>query len=291
MKITGSNLFNASFASLATSLGGIGKKAENADKAQESPDSKRIKGMQDALRQLKANMNSRQMDKNASAEKIGILQRRLVELKQMLLFATPEQAKALASELKSIAGELASAAKAAGGAYGGSQAGSMVTPVVADLDPASAQGKVETASAAVSAEAATAEAKEAADATAVQGSDTAADQSDKVARRDASLSDEKRSNQSPVATGISDKDLKDMLGEARKLLKEVINKVKSKMDHGDKDSRKNLEDAEMKLREIGLNIETQVTSASLYTSRGVAPPDIGGVDGLAATGTNISAEA
>lgn len=289
MKITDSNWFKTSFASLDTSLGGIGERAENADKAEENPDSKRIKEIQDALRQLEVRMNPRQMTKKASAEKIGMLQRRLMELKQLLLYATPAQAKALARELKSIAGELASAAKA----IGGSSATSVETPVVPGADAASALGQAEAVQSAdaQAAAGATAEATEAADITAVQGRDAGASQSDKVAQKGAGLFVDQRSVQSPDSVEISDKDLKNMLQEARKLLQEAIAMLKLKMSHGDKESRKDLEDAENKLREIGLSMQTQVASASLYTSRGIGTPDIGGADGLASIGANLNAEA
>lgn len=81
----------------------------------EDPQAKRLQNMQQGLAKLKA------MPADSAQDKAGYLQRRLLELKQMLLHASPQQAKALLQELRSIAGDLSAMAKAGGG--GASQAG------------------------------------------------------------------------------------------------------------------------------------------------------------------------
>src|SRR5690606_12678320 len=51
-----------------------------------------------------------------AAEKVALLKRRLEQLRATMLLLTPGQAKAMAKELKEIAGALAAAARDAGGA-------------------------------------------------------------------------------------------------------------------------------------------------------------------------------
>lgn len=298
MKVAASILLATAFSSRLAGVGNTGARSATAgrayaDRAGENPESKRLKDLREALNQLKATMNPKEMAKKAAAEKIGMLQRRLMELKQMLLHASPEQAKALARELKSIAGELASAAKAAGAASSDGQAMPVFSPAASDVQGAASASAPSDAEAAVSAEAAErAEVEAEAAAGAAAGADGAepAQAPGQLQENKDGASGEKRSN-SVSSIEIPDKVLKDMLKEARKLLKEAIDMVKSRMGHGDKESRQDVEDAEKKLREISLNTETQVTSASLYTSQGVDAPAGGGVDGSAAPGLNVSVEA
>lgn len=306
MKITASNWFNTSFSPLRTYLGDAGTKASTADKATDRVDSKRLNDLQEALSQLKVTTNSKQMAKEASAEKIGMLQRRLMELKQMLLYATPEQASALARELKSIASELSSVAKAASAASSGGQATPVVSPVVAGAQgggAASASSEAEASVVAASTEAAqsagahaaegaAAEAAQKANGAAAELNGAAADQADKATREDKdNAPGEKRSGAPSDSTGIPDKVLNDMLKEAKRLLKEVIDMVKLKVAQGDKEARQNLADAEKKLQDGSLDTETQLPPVSLYSSQGVGTVDGSGVDGPAATGSTVSVEA
>nr|WP_297459160.1 hypothetical protein [uncultured Halomonas sp.] len=59
-----------------------------------------------------------EMPMQAKMNKVGFLQQRLEALKMLLLYASPEQAKAIVEELKSIAKELASVAKSLGSSSG-----------------------------------------------------------------------------------------------------------------------------------------------------------------------------
>lgn len=289
MKIIASNLLRTSLSNPGNRPGSNVYKTEMA---KDDRDAKRLRDLQAGLRQLGAGQTPKQMAKQAAAEKIGMLQRRLMQLKQMLMYATPEQAKALARELKSIAGELASAAKAAGASQGAfASVAGMAAPDIAS-DP-SGGAKADSATAAQGAdtqadESVADEAKQAAAAAASPSNAATAGQTGKTPQEDGSLSGNNRSARPADSAEIPDTALKDMLKEARKLLKEVIDLVKRKMGQGDPESRKDLAEAESKLQDIALNTETRVDSASLYTSQGVGTADIGGAT---AGGINISVEA
>ena len=305
MKVAASTLLATAFPSRLAGVANTGIKSATAgrayaDRAGENPESKRLKELREALSQLKATMDPKEMAKRAAAEKIGMLQRRLMELKQMLLHASPEQAKALARELKSIAGELASAAKAAGAASSGGQAMPTLSPAASDAQEtasATVSSEAEAAAAAVSAKAAE-KAEVEAQAAAGTAAEAAGAEEAKAGQVPGNIQEtkegapgQKSSNSVASAIEIPDKVLKDMLSEARKLLKEAIDMLKLKMGRGDKESRQDVEDAEKKLREISLNTETQVTSASLYTSQGVDGLAGGGIEGSAAPGLNVCVEA
>lgn len=84
--------------------------AQSTSPAEDDPQLRRLRQQQEGLEKLKS------MPANSAQEKAAYLQKRLMELKAMLLHASPQQAKALLQELRSIAGGLASVAKAGAGA-------------------------------------------------------------------------------------------------------------------------------------------------------------------------------
>lgn len=91
--------------------------APSASPAGDDPQLRRLRQQQEGLAKLKS------MPANSAQEKAAYLQKRLMELKAMLLHASPQQAKALLQELRSIAGGLASVAKAGAGADSSAEAG------------------------------------------------------------------------------------------------------------------------------------------------------------------------
>jgi hypothetical protein len=181
----------------------------------DDPQSKRLQQMQEGLAKLKA------MPAKLAQDKAGYLQRRLLELKQLLLHASPEQAKALMKELKSIAGELAAVAKDAA-----AQGGDMQAAVMASGQPSAGE--------------------------AVPAGEAGAGT---VQQAEAG------------ATAGDSSSIKDVLTEARRLLKEALTAIKAKLAHGRKEAQDDLRDAEKKLGEID-DALSGMDSGSLYTSLG-----------------------
>lgn len=83
---------------------------------------------------------------SARSEKVSRIKQRIEQLKELLRFATPEQAKRMLRELKQISREFKAAAKELGAA-GGQMAGQATAPVAAAAGgaPVSGDGSVQTA--------------------------------------------------------------------------------------------------------------------------------------------------
>ena len=212
--------------------------------------------------------------KQAALEKAAILKRRLEMLKAMLLFASPEAAKSIASQLKGIAGELAALGKSLGG---GSAA--PVTPSVA-LPGGEASG--ETTSAAGTSEPAEmpAEPTDAADgeqAAAVEVADAAADQD--------SAEDETPAGESTQKS--DDSALRKAIADAKRLLKELILRTKAKLQEGDAQARRDLQAAEKHLADLD-----SMADAGLYSAAGGLDTAMAGAElSLALTGASVDISA
>ncbi|MDD5240167.1 MAG: hypothetical protein PHG47_00435 [Sulfuricella sp.] len=72
---------------------------------------KRLKDMQDAVAKLHAMPSPKTLAKSIATERAAMLKKIMEMMKQMMIGATPAQAKAMAAQLKSVAKELASLAK------------------------------------------------------------------------------------------------------------------------------------------------------------------------------------
>jgi len=270
---------------------------ETRSKANDERQAKRQGEMQDALTSLSAMSGSAETAKQNLMNKVGMLKQRLEALKAMLLHASPRQARALAHELKSIAGELASLAKnvtggtaagvslqvGAGAATGAPAAGSnppaAASPAGGDAEPAA-----ETApSAAVPA--------------AANGSD--GDQhSDKQAKAGSAVSERTGASRSAAQKG-GDEDLRAALQDAKKLLKETIALLKAKLalaaneakaSKEEKQAKRDLQSADRSLDDMDKALSS-VTGADFYTAQGEpgAGDGVGSLpDSVTASGLNVN---
>ncbi|MDR3323441.1 MAG: hypothetical protein LBS89_04475 [Zoogloeaceae bacterium] len=225
---------------------------------------KRLDDIRQALKKLQEAPTLAASNKQAATQKVGILKQRLQLLKHQIktavLCGTPEQAKALARELKNIARELAGAARALGGSGAGVGAVNGFDVTVAGDETGEAE-RAEGAKAASAEEAAEAEQAEAA----VEGAQQAQDAEAAAAAANASV----QSNEGDNAEAIhrqgdngdeDDKTLRELLHDARKLLKENINLLKAAVM--DKEGRKELQKAEEFLRDLDVALQG---GGELYT--------------------------
>ena len=117
--------------------------AQKSEPAEDDPFTKRLKKQQEALESLASLPTPKEASQQQASSKVGFLRQRIEMLKAMMAFASPEQLKNMAKELKSIARELAGAAKLlssqGGGGAGMTAIPSVVsTPAVASTAAASA---------------------------------------------------------------------------------------------------------------------------------------------------------
>lgn len=215
--------------------------------------------------QDKALASTRSGASQAALEKAGMLKQRLEMLKAMLLFASPEVAKSIAVQLKSIAGQLAALGKNVGAGTGGA---ATATTAAAQV-PAS--GAAEAAAAG-----ATVEAVAPADSAAAEEEAGAADAAPEESRSESRTT-------SPDGSATQDKALRQALQEARALLKVLIERVKAKLRQGDRDARLELDAARKDLANLDQALVAPQTG--LYTAQGGAqssattlPPSAAGVD-------------
>lgn len=202
-------------------------------------------------------------NKQAAMQKAAILRQRLEMLKAMMRFATPELAKSLARELKGISKELASLGQAAGG--GGSASAS-----AASAD--SSAGAAADASSADTPEAKASESGAADEGAAVEsgsgsGNATAADGEQKADGQAASMADDEnaRTERGVAAGSDDDQALREAIQAARRLLKELIGRVKALARAHDSEARRDLQAAEESIGELDQALE-QGSADSLSAS-------------------------
>ena len=194
--------------------------------------------------EFKVNSLLTNSNKQAAAQKAAVLKQRLDRLKAMMRFATPQMAKALARELKSIAKELASVARVAGTSDSGTTS-TVATPAGEATDNVSAEAQTGSSTAAAAAdEAASAESGNAVEGSGDQNADAEAGAT--ADTRDA----ERASGGVGIRAGSDDKSLRELVQEARKLLKELIARVKSLARAGNADARRDLQAAERSVAEL-----------------------------------------
>ncbi|WP_146876506.1 hypothetical protein, partial [Halovibrio variabilis] len=97
---------------------------------EDDPFTKRLKKQQEALESLASLPTPKEASQQQASEKVGFLRQRLEMLKAMMAFASPEQLKNMAKELKSIARELAGAAKLLNSQGGGDASMTAIPSVV-----------------------------------------------------------------------------------------------------------------------------------------------------------------
>ena len=216
---------------------------DTRSKASEERQAKRLGEMQDALKRLQEMPSPKEIAKQHTKDRVAMLKERLEAMRKMLLHASPEMARILARELKTIAKELSSIAKSM---EGGSQSAVAIpaSPEVATgVTSESSNGSAEAQSAASAA--------------------TAAATADKTA------SSEKEVNQAnerqailavnsviPMAKNPADgrasgqnngdSDLRAALQGAKQLLKEIVGMLKSKMALAANEAKMNKEEKQAK---------------------------------------------
>lgn len=253
---------------------------------------KRMNDMQDALAKLSAMPSANASAKQAASERVAMLKMLLDTMKQMMIGATPAQAKAMATQLKGIAQELASMGKMLSSGESSATAG-MVSATVETENSGTdnTASSVASGQAAVSPATTEVEAKAAADDT---GGSTAGHNQQAVTAYAAQHPQDAASNNGTEKA--ANDALKKALGEAIKALRAVISMVKSKVGTTNKD----IKAAESKLAELGramdsaenqnsggLAVATDTVSASVDTTGGTYPAiSVGDAGG--AVGSNIS---
>lgn len=256
-----------------------------------NPEKKRLQALQEGLRRLESMPSPKQIANQGAANRVGFLQRRLEALKMMLLHASPQQAKALARELKSIAGELSSAAKELGGSAGGSGQGGQNDAngigATASAQAASTQSGATTAPVAAGAsQAAAANVAPKDDTGKVSAADrkTALESAKAPGANDDSAALGAR-NDSSSAT-IDGAALRALLMDAKKMLQEAINMLKSKLAEADKEGKQDIHDAERKLADIDNSLQ-QGPSPDIYSGLDGLPFD-SGISNPLAVGSMVS---
>lgn len=214
----------------------------------EDPQEKQLRNMQEGLQRLRAMPSPQKLAKQQAQNKVGYLQRRLDALKMMLLHASPEQAKALARELKEIAGQLASAAKSAGGRSSAGNAAQ--TASGSEAVPADAQG---------------AAAETPADIAEIERAAVDRSKAEAANRREVPLKPGNAGQTPANEEEIDNAVLRGLLLDAKKLLKEVIDMLKPKLAAAGKEAKDDLREAEKKLAEMGKAMQQSATPTTPTT--------------------------
>lgn len=213
-------------AGLSTNYDLLKSNTDTRSKASEERQAKRLGEMQDAIKRLQEMPTPKEIAKQNSMSRVNMLKERLEALKKMLLHASPEMARILARELKTIAKELSSIAKSM---EGGSQ-NAVSTPTSPEV---TTSGTNESGNASSDAQsAASAATTLAAVDKAVSGATEAGQVNEDQAKPEGSTAISLAKNPADdrqTGQNSSDSDLRAVLQEAKKLLKEVIGILKAKM--------------------------------------------------------------
>lgn len=254
---------------------------------------KRLNDMQAALAKLNAMPSTNVSAKQAASDRAAMLKKMLDTMKQMMIGATPAQAKAMAAQLRSIAHELASMGKMLSGGENSATAGTVsVTAETANSGTDNAANSVASGQAAVSPAGIEAET------TANEAGDSAADHNPQAVAAYAAQDAQHPQGAASVngAEKAANDALKKALDEAIKALRAAISMVKNKVGTTNKD----IKAAESRLAELGRTMDsaenqnsggqavaTNAVSASADTTGGtgsaISVGDAGG-----AVGSNIS---
>ena len=238
--------------------------AQAGSPAGRHPAQEQLAALRDGLERLRSMPSAHDIARQVAMNRIAMIKQRLEALKAMLRFASPEQAKALAVELRNLARELASVARA----LGSSAPASSATPAAATTDATD------------SASADKADSGAAAGAT--DPTATPASSGDPVPSGVPASPGDRPSAASPSiaspAPASDDASLRAALKEAQKLLKEVAHLLRARLPRHDKDSRHLLQEIQHSIDQIDRSLDA------------VGPPDAGtgspttGVAEVAATG-------
>ncbi|MBT2787796.1 MULTISPECIES: hypothetical protein [unclassified Halomonas] len=147
------------------------KREPIAAPAEDDPFTKRLKKQREALESLASLPTPKEASQQQATQKVGFLRQRIEMLKAMMAFASPEQLKNMAKELKSIARELAGAAKLLNSQGGGGGAGITAIPSVVSTPAVSSNAAAPTAEPSTAAQPAVAQANGAESVAAQAGGD------------------------------------------------------------------------------------------------------------------------
>ncbi len=286
------------------------KREPAAAPAEDDPFTKRLKKQQEALESLASLPTPKEASQQQATQKVGFLRQRIEMLKAMMAFASPEQLKNMAKELKSIARELAGAAKLlnsqGGGGAGMTAIPSVVsTPAVASAAPTAVAQPSGTESAA--AQASGDESSQAPVSSDAQQAETSAQTAEEDAERSA---EEKAEQEAEKAAGepkgdestelgvlpslpnliqnednrsknsgpsASEHALRGVLTDAQKELREAVNMLKIRLNEEDKEARRELKKAEEIMEKTDHAVAAS-TSDALYSSLGqLLPTSLGDV--------------
>ncbi|HDZ47054.1 hypothetical protein LCGC14_0154530 [marine sediment metagenome] len=268
--------------------------------AEDDPFTKRLKKQREALESLASLPSAKESSQQRASEKVGFLRQRLEMLKAMMRFASPEQLKNMAKELKSIARELGGAAKLldnqGGGSAGITATPSVMQPIAAPSSAGSAesqagghegaQEKVPTDAKLASIEAELKSTEEGAEASSKEGSEEDnAENAEKVAgfaegaETDAlgslpsfaTLIQNEDNRSRPNGPSASEHALRGVLTDAQKELREAVNELKIRLREEDKEARRELKKAEEDMAKADRAIAAS-TSDALYSSLGQLLP-------------------
>lgn len=244
---------------------GTKRKTGSALREADDPQAKWMQDMKSALQRLKAMPSAKDSAKEAATAKAAFIKRQLDSLKAMLLHASPEQAAAIARQVRGLAKELAALGHLL--KTGGSSASTTLPSAGAETstDASSAEASPEAAPAADTASAqvvaVAAEAGVSASADENNGEAGADDQ----AAADPAAAEAKENKEANAAE--DDKGLRAALLEARKVLKQIIALLKAKLAAADKETKGDVQAAEKSLNELN-NTLAQGAGSDLYTALG-----------------------
>ncbi|WP_386082395.1 hypothetical protein ACFIOZ_03915 [Vreelandella sp. F11] len=287
------------------------KREPAAAPAEDDPFTKRLKKQQEALESLASLPTPKEASQQQASSKVGFLRQRIEMLKAMMAFASPEQLKNMAKELKSIARELAGAAKLLN-SQGGGGAGMTAIPSVVST-PAVASAAAPTAVAqpsgteSAAAQASGDESSQAPVSSDAQQAETSAQTAEEDAERSA---EEKAEQEAEKAAGEPEGDeatelgvlpslptlvqnadnrsksngpsasehaLRGVLTDAQKELREAVNMLKIRLNEEDKEARRELKKAEEIMEKTDHAVAAS-TSDALYSSLGqLLPTSLGDV--------------
>lgn len=280
---------------------------QKSEPAEDDPFTKRLKKQQEALESLASLPTPKEASQQQATDKVGFLRQRIEMLKAMMAFASPEQLKNMAKKLKSIARELAGAAKLLNNQGGGGAGMTAIPSVVATpavpttaAQPAVAQtsgaesagaqaGGDESAQATVSSDAQQAEAS----------AQTAEDDAEKAAEQEAEKAVGEPESDESTELGVlpslpnliqnednrsksngpsaSEHALRGVLTDAQKALREAVNELKVRLNEEDKEARRELKKAEEVMDKTD-RVVAASTSEALYSSLGqLLPTSLGDV--------------
>jgi hypothetical protein len=257
----------------------LGRSAENFQ-------AERFRNMQEGLQRIQSMPSVKELSKQDSMNKVGVLRQRLDALKAMLLHASPEQAESLTRQLKNIAGELASVAKSLGAGNGGQAA----APSGAEMVNAPPDEQASVESTVAGGRPAATEAGP----TSTKTDETIGGRSDATLvsrgenKSDSFVATSGESGQKNSGGDSSSQEtggavLRGLLLDAKKLFKEVVDMLKPKLAAAGKDAKEDMQAIEKSMSELDSALQ-QGSASSLYSEQGSVAFDVGS---LAVSGLNI----